>query len=136
MKTCLDVRQEECVETAPPAAQDDSPQPLTHTHTLTGDFLQLVHEPVLHFGEDLVVLAGARAGQAGGVGAGRHRGGGGGLGRRRRQRFPSTLAHGGDCWEGQADAAGEGRSQGGVSRGGPTQLPLEETRVFTEIRTQ
>lgn len=71
---------------------------------LTWDFVQLIHELVLQLGKGLVLLAGARSGHVGRVGA---RCGGGGGGRRRscrRQCFPPTLIHLADagqlgrCW--------------------------------------
>lgn len=86
-----------CGDIAPCWAGGSTTPGISREETLTGDFVQLIHELVLQFGEGLLLLAGACPGHAGGVGAGRHRGGGGGLGRRRRQRFPSTLAHGGDA---------------------------------------
>lgn len=76
---------------------------INKAETLTWDFVQLVHELVLQLRKGLVLLAGARAGHVGGVGARRGGGGGGGLGR--RQCFPSTLTHRGDagmpgrCWK-------------------------------------
>lgn len=83
--------------------------------TLTWDFVQLIHELVLQLGKGLILLAGARAGHVGGVGASRGGGGGGGLGRCRRQCFPSTLIHRGDAGKpGRCWTSGERRKQSGL----------------------
>lgn len=44
---------------------------MTEVNTLTLDFVQLVHELVLQLGKGLVLLARARAGHVGSVGASR-----------------------------------------------------------------